>query len=181
MDKKVSELNKSIELFENAKKVIADRKSEIILETESVKNDIKYSVDVGNYLLKNKINGIIPNEEAIRRDIVDKGFSNNIRIPIIGGYNLAIRLYLHVFSYHICIIVYSDKGDIRNKLKKFKNEIKEKIGKLGNFDAGEDEGEIDNVYFVEIDTTKKDDCPYPEVTAKKIIELYDFLKEKIVQ
>lgn len=35
LDKKVNELNKSIELFENAKKLIADKKREIILEMKA--------------------------------------------------------------------------------------------------------------------------------------------------
>ena len=66
LDKKVNELNKSIELFENAKKLIADKKREIILENESVKNNIKYSVDVSNYIKEKGITAIIFNEEQIR-------------------------------------------------------------------------------------------------------------------
>lgn len=179
LDKKVNELNKSIELFENVKKVIADKKGEIILENESVKNDIKYSVDVGNYLKEKGINGTILKEEVIKQSIVDRVFSSAIEIPIIGRHNLKICLFVYVF-YHIDINIYSDKGHIRDEVKKLKTEIEEIIGKLGEFDIGEDQGEPEYVYYVDIDTTKKD-CPKPEETAQKIIDLYNFLKEKITQ
>lgn len=180
LDKKVNELNKSIELFENVKKVIADKKGEIILENESVKNDIKYSVDVGNYLKEKGINGaILKKEEAIKRDIGEGLFSSAIEMPIIGRHNLKICLFVYV-SYHIDINIYSDKVHIRDEVKKLKTEIEEIIGKLGEFDIGEEQGEPEYVYYVDIDTTKKD-CPKPEETAQKIIDLYNFLKEKITQ
>ena len=180
LDKKVNELNKSIELFENVKKVIADKKGEIILENESVKNDIKYSVDVGNYLKEKGINGtILKKEEAIKRDIGEGLFSSAIEMPIIGRHNLKICLFVYV-SYHIDINIYSDKGHIRDEVKKLKTEIEERIGKLGEFDIGEEQGEPEYVYYVDIDTTKKD-CPKPEETAQKIIDLYNLLKEKITQ
>ncbi len=180
LDKKVNELNKSIELFENVKKIIADKKGEIILENESVKNDIKYSVDVGNYLKEKGINGaILKKEEAIKRDIVEGLFSSAIEMPIIGRHNLKICLFVYV-SYHIDINIYSDKGHIRDEVKKLKTEIEERIGKLGEFDIGEEQGEPEYVYYVDIDTTKED-CPNPEETAQKIIDLYNFLKEKITQ
>lgn len=179
LDKKVNELNKSIELFENVKKVIADKKGEIILENESVKNYIKYSVDVGNYLKEKGINGTILKEEVIKQSIVDRVFSSAIEIPIIGRHNLKICLFVYV-SYHIDINIYSDKGHIRDEVKKLKTEIEEIIGKLGEFDIGEEQGEPEYVYYVDIDTTKKD-CPKPEETAQKIIDLYNLLKEKITQ
>lgn len=82
LDKKVNELNKSIELFENAKKLIADKKREIILENESVKNNIKYSVDVSNYIKEKGITAIIFNEEQIRQRISSEADYRNIIIPI---------------------------------------------------------------------------------------------------
>ena len=89
-------------------------------------------------------------------------------------------LLIHVLGYHTCINIYTDKDYIRDKLKKLKNEIENIIGKLGKFYIGEEEGEPDNVYFVEIDTTKKG-YPEAEETAKKMINLYNLLKEKINQ
>ena len=88
---------------------------------------------------------------------------------------------MHVSAYHIDINIYSDKGHIRDKVKKFKTEIEEIIGKLGVFDIGEEQGEPEYVYYVDIDTTKKDCCPEPKETAQKMIDLYNFLKEKINQ
>ena len=178
LENKVKELNKSIEFFENVKKIIADKKSEIILENESVKNNIKYSIDVGNYIKEKGINGFILNEEAIKRDIGTGLFSSVIEIPIIGRHNLKITLFSYGSSFSLNI--YSDKGHIRDKVKKFKTEIEEIIGELGEFDIGEEQGEPEYVYYVDIDTTKKD-YPKPEDTAKKMIELYNFLKEKITQ
>ena len=178
LDKKVSELNKSIELFENAKKVIADRKSEIILENESVKNDIKYSidvgVDVGNYLKEKGIIAQILNEEAIRRDIGNSGFSQNIRIFITPiWHHLYISLDQLVSG--LSITINGTNGNFINKLKEkdIENKIKEILeGYDGEGSGGDDE----SIYWKDINIEKE-----PQDTAKKIIKLYDFLKEKIAQ
>ena len=176
LENRYNESNEYIKLFENTIEAI----KEVMLEDEIIKNDIKYSVDVGNYLKQEGINNIIFNEEAIRSDIGEGPFSVSIEIPMIGRHNLKIMLLIHVLGYHTCINIYTDKDYIRDKLKKLKNEIENIIGKLGEFYIGEEEGEPDNVYFVEIDTTKED-CPEAEVTAQKIIALYNLLKEKITQ
>ena len=175
LDKKVSELNKSIELFENAKKVIADRKSEIILETESVKNDIKYSIDVGNYLKEKRIIAQILNEEAIRRDIGNSGFSQNIRIFITPiWHHLYISLDQLVSG--LSITINGTNGNLINKLKEkdIENKIKEILeGYDGEGSGGDDE----SIYWKDINIEKYK----PQDTAQKIIDLYNFLKEKIAQ
>ena len=174
LDKKVNELNKSIELFENAKKLIADKKGEIILENESVKNGIKYSVDVGNYLKEKRINNIIFNEEAIRRDIKN-GFSLNIRIPITPIWH---HLYISLeqgISW-LSISINGTNGNFINRLKE--EDIKKKIAEILNgYDEEGEGGDNECIYGKNINIEKDK----PEETAKKMIDLYDLLKEKIAQ
>ena len=174
-DKKVNELNKSIELFENAKKLIADKKGEIILENESVKNGIKYSVDVGNYLKQEGINNIIFNEEAIRRDIGEKAFSLNIRIPITPiWHNLYISLEQGVSW--LSITISGTNGSFINKVKE--EDIKKKITEILNgYDEEGEGGDNECIYGKNINIEKDK----PEEIAKKMIDLYDLLKEKIAQ
>ena len=174
LDKKVNELNKSIELFENAKKLIADKKSEIILENESIKNGIKYSVDVGNYLKGKEINNIIFNEEAIRRDIKN-GFSLNIRIPITPiWHNLYISLEQGISW--LSITISGTNGSFINKVKE--EDIKKKITEILNgYDEEGEGGDNECIYGKNINIEKDK----PEETAKKMIDLYDLLKEKIAQ
>ena len=174
-DKKVNELNKSIELFENAKKLIADKKSELILENESVKNGIKYSVDVGNYLKQEGINNIIFNEEAIRRDIGEKAFSLNIRIPITPiWHNLYISLEQGVSW--LSITISGTNGSFINKVKE--EDIKKKITEILNgYDEEGEGGDNECIYGKNINIEKDK----PEETAKKMIDLYSLLKEKIAQ
>ena len=174
-DKKVNELNKSIELFENAKKLIADKKGEIILENESVKNGIKYSVDVGNYLKQEGINNIIFNEEAIRRDIGEKAFSLNIRIPITPiWHNLYISLEQGVSW--LSITISGTNGSFINKVKE--EDIKKKITEILNgYDEEGEGGDNECIYGKNINIEKDK----PEETAKKMIDLYSLLKEKIAQ
>ena len=175
LDKKVNELNKSIELFENAKKLIADKKSELILENESVKNGIKYSVDVGNYLKQEGINNIIFNEEAIRRDIGEKAFSLNIRIPITPiWHNLYISLEQGVSW--LSITISGTNGSFINKVKE--EDIKKKITEILNgYDEEGEGGDNECIYGKNINIEKDK----PEETAKKMIDLYSLLKEKIAQ
>ena len=173
LDKKVNELNKSIELFENAKKLIADKKSEIILENESIKNGIKYSVDVGNYLKGKEINNIIFNEEAIRRDIKN-GFSLNIRIPITPIWH---HLYISLeqgISW-LSISINGTNGNFINRLKE--EDIKKKIAEILNgYDEEGEGGDNECIYGKNINIEKDK----PEETAKKMIDLYKLL-EKINQ
>lgn len=175
LDKKVSELNKSIELFENAKKVIADRKSEIILETESVKNDIKYSIDVGNYLKEKGITAQILNEEAIRRDIGNSGFSQNIRIFITPTWH-HLYISLDQLTSGLSITINGTNGNLINKLKE--KDIENKINEiLEGYDGEGSGGDDESIYWKDINIEKDK----PQDTAKKIIELYNLLKEKIAQ
>lgn len=174
LDKKVNELNKSIELFENAKKLIADKKGEIILENESVKNGIKYSVDVGNYLKQEGINNIIFNEEAIRRDIGEKAFSLNIRIPITPiWHNLYISLEQGVSW--LSITISGTNGSFINKVKE--EDIKKKITEILNgYDEEGGGGDYECIYGKNINIEKDK----AKDTAKKMIDLYKLL-EKINQ
>ncbi|TKZ36269.1 PD-(D/E)XK nuclease family protein [Brachyspira catarrhinii] len=170
LDKKVNELNKSIELFKNAKKLIADKKGEIILETESVKKGIRYSVDVGNYLKQEGINNIIFNEEAIRRDIKN-GFSLNIRIPITPiWHHLYISLEQGVSS--LSITISGTNGNFINKVKE--EDIKKKITEILNGYDEEGEGGDDECIYgknINIENDK------PEDTAQKMIDLYKLLEK----
>ena len=174
LDKKVNELNKSIELFENAKKLIAGKKGEIILETERVKKGIKYSVDVGNYLKQEGINNIIFNEEAIRRDIGEKAFSLNIRIPITPiWHNLYISLEQGVSW--LSITISGTNGSFINKVKE--EDIKKKITEsLNGYDEEGGGGDYECIYGKNINIEKDK----AKDTAKKMIDLYKLL-EKINQ
>ena len=174
LDKKVNELNKSIELFENAKKLIADKKGEIILENESVKNGIKYSVEVGNYWKQEGINNIIFNEEAIRRDIGEKAFSLNIRIPITPiWHNLYISLEQGVSW--LSITISGTNGSFINKVKE--EDIKKKITEILNgYDEEGGGGDYECIYGKNINIEKDK----AKDTAKKMIDLYKLL-EKINQ
>ena len=174
LDKKVNELNKSIELFENAKKLIADKKSEIILENESVKNGIKYSIDVGNHLKQEGINNIIFNEEAIRRDIGEKAFSLNIRIPITPiWHNLYISLEQGISW--LSITISGTNGNFINKVKE--EDIKKKIIEILNgYDEEGEGGDYECIYGKNINIENDK----PEDTAQKMIDLYKLL-EKINQ
>ena len=183
LENKVKELNKSIEFFENVKEVIADKKGEIILENESVKNDIKYSVDVGNYIKEKGINGIILNEEAIKRNIKKNAYSNNIILSITPTWH---HLYIDLDQgvSWLSITINGTNGNLINRVKE--KEIKNKISEILNgYDEEGVGGDNDCIYSkyvnIEKDGAKKD-CPKPEETetAQKMIDLYNFL-EKITQ
>lgn len=174
LNKKVNELNKSIELFENAKKVIADRKSEIILETESVKNDIKYSIYIGNYLKEKGIIAQILNEEQIRNSI-NGGFSQNIRIFITPIWH-HLYISLDQLTSGLSITINGTNGNLINKLKE--KDIENKINEiLEGYDGEGSGGDDESIYWKDINIEKDK----PQDTAQKIIKLYDFLKEKIAQ
>ena len=178
LDKKVNELNKSIELFENAKKLIADKKREIILENESVKNNIKYSVDVSNYIKEKGITAIIFNEEQIRQRISSEADYRNIIIPITSiWYHSYIVLGQDISGLSIWI-----NGTNRNFINKVKEkDIKNKIVEILNgYDEEGEGGDWDCIYYKYIDINKyelKDDIA--KDIADKIIKLYEFLKDNI--
>ena len=178
LDKKVNELNKSIELFENAKKLIADKKREIILENESVKNNIKYSVDVSNYIKEKGITAIIFNEEQIRQRISSEADYRNIIIPITSiWYHNYIVLGQDISGLSIWI-----NGTNRNFINKVKEkDIKNKIVEILNgYDAEGEGGDWDCIYYKYIDINKyelKDDIA--KDIADKIIKLYEFLRDNI--
>ena len=178
LDKKVNELNKSIELFENAKKLIADKKREIILENESVKNNIKYSVDVSNYIKEKGITAIICNEEQIRQRISSEADYRNIIIPITSiWYHNYIVLGQDISGLSIWI-----NGTNRNFINKVKEkDIKNKIVEILNgYDKEGEGGDWDCIYYKYIDINKyelKDDIA--KDIADKIIKLYEFLKDNI--
>ena len=178
LDKKVNELNKSIELFENAKKLIADKKREIILENESVKNNIKYSVDVSNYIKEKGITAIICNEEQIRQRISSEADYRNIIIPMTSiWYHNYIVLGQDISGLSIWI-----NGTNRNFINKVKEkDIKNKIVEILNgYDAEGEGGDWDCIYYKYIDINKyelKDDIA--KDIAYKIIKLYEFLKDNI--
>ena len=178
LDKKVNELNKSIELFENAKKLIADKKREIILENESVKNNIKYSVDVSNYIKEKGITAIICNEEQIRQRISSEADYRNIIIPITSiWYHNYIVLGQDISGLSIWI-----NGTNRNFINKVKEkDIKNKIVEILNgYDEEGEGGDWDCIYYKYIDINKyelKDDIA--KDIADKIIKLYEFLKDNI--
>ena len=175
LDKKVNELNKSIELFENVKKVIADKKGEIILENESVKNDIKYSVDVGNYLKEKGINGTILKEEHIINSIKN-GYSKNIILSITPTWHHLYIMLEQGVSW-LSISIYGTNGNFINKMKKEEDIIKKIEEILNGYDEEGEGGDYDCIYckYINIEKDK------PEETAQKIIDLYNFLKEKITQ
>lgn len=178
LDKKVNELNKSIELFENAKKLIADKKREIILENESVRNNIKYSVDVSNYIKEKGITAIICNEEQIRQRISSEADYRNIIIPITSiWYHNYIVLGQDISGLSIWI-----NGTNRNFINKVKEkDIKNKIVEILNgYDEEGEGGDWDCIYYKYIDINKyelKDDIA--KDIADKIIKLYEFLKNNI--
>ena len=175
LDKKVNELNKSIELFENVKKVIADKKGEIILENESVKNDIKYSVDVGNYLKEKGINGTILKEEHIINSIKN-GYSKNIILSITPTWHHLYIMLEQGVSW-LSISIYGTNGNFINKMKKEEDIIKKIEEILNGYDEEGEGGDYDCIYckYINIEKDKA------EETAQKIIDLYNFLKEKITQ
>lgn len=175
LDKKVNELNKSIELFENVKKVIADKKGEIILENESVKNDIKYSIDVGNYLKEKGINGTILKEEYIINSIKN-GYSKNIILSITPTWHHLYIMLEQGVSW-LSISIYGTNGNFINKMKKEEDIMKKIEEILNGYDEEGEGGDYDCIYckYINIEKDK------PEETAQKIIDLYDFLKEKITQ
>ena len=174
LENKSKELNEYIKLFENTIETIKNKKKDILLEDEIIRNDIKYSIDIGNYLKGKEINNIIFNEEAIRRDIKN-GFSLNIRIPITPiWHNLYISLEQGISW--LSITISGTNGSFINKVKE--EDIKKKITEILNgYDEEGEGGDNECIYGKNINIEKDK----PEEIAKKMIDLYDLLKEKIAQ
>ena len=173
LENKSKELNEYIKLFENTIETIKNKKKDILLEDEIIRNDIKYSIDIGNYLKGKEINNIIFNEEAIRRDIKN-GFSLNIRIPITPiWHNLYISLEQGVSW--LSITISGTNGSFINKVKE--EDIKKKITEILNgYDEEGGGGDYECIYGKNINIEKDK----AKDTAKKMIDLYKLL-EKINQ
>ena len=174
LENKSNELNEYIKLFENTIETIKNKKKDILLEDEIIRNDIKYSIDIGNYLKQKGINNIIFNEEAIRSDIGAKAFSMNIRIPITPiWHNLYISLEQGISW--LSITISGTNGSFINKVKE--EDIKKKITEILNGYDEEGEGGNDECIYGKNINIEKDK---PEDTAQKMIDLYKLL-EKINQ
>ncbi len=171
-------LNKFYELLENTQKVILDKKVELISD------DINYSLKVSEFIKSVQSNNGVDymkgacfysREEIIRSVFNYHGYSRNIDIPI-ENTNCGIYLEQHI-NYNLCISVYSINNDIINKLRE--ESIKTEIGKILDKDSDKYEEDSDKGYiysrYIDIEKDK------PEETAQKIIDLYNFLKEKITQ
>ena len=172
-------LNKFYELLENAQKVILDKRVEL------VSNDINYSLKVSEFIKSVQSNNggdymkgaIFHNKEIIENMFYNGNYSSqNIFIPIVEGFGLSIVLD-QIIDYHLCISVYSINNDIINKLRE--EPIKTEIGKILDKDSDKYEEDADKYYiysrFVDIEKDK------PEEIGRKIIDLYNLLKEKITQ
>lgn len=185
--KKIEELNKSIKFFEDVNEAIKEKKSDIILSIESVKEGIKYSLDVANYLKNKGVNiwskkdgniwssgGI--NEEQLRKNMSNECYSYFF-IPIIDKWKL--QVYLDQRISDLGVGIFSDNVNIIKKLsdEAIKNEI-EKI--LENCKYVEEDGYSYTQYIC----ITEEVYPTAEETANKMIALYDLLnklKDKIIQ
>ena len=172
-------LNKFYELLENAQRVIIDKKFELI------SGNIKYSSKVSEFIKKvqsdkgeDYMKGtILYNEEGIKGQF-NGIWSRNILISIIGYLDLCITLEqnIYIVDYHLFINIIAN-NNIANKLREepIKTEIGKILGKDSNkYKEDEDRGYIYTLY-IDIEKDK------PEEIGQKIIDLYNFLKEKITQ
>ena len=172
-------LNKFYELLENAQKVILDKRVEL------VSDDINYSLKVSEFIKSVQTNkgrdymkgAIFHNKEIIENMFYNGNYSSqNIFIPIVEGFGLSIVLD-QIIDYHLCISVYSINNDIINKLRE--EPIKNEIGNILNKGSDKYEEDADKYYiysrFVDIEKDK------PEEIGRKIIDLYNLLKEKIAK
>ena len=172
-------LNKFYELLENAQRVIIDKKFELI------SGNIKYSSKVSEFIKKVQFDkgedymkgAILYNEEGIKGQF-NGIWSRNILISIIGYLDLCITLEqnIYIVDYHLFINIIAN-NNIANKLREepIKTEIGKILGKDSNkYKEDEDRGYIYTLY-IDIEKDK------PEEIGQKIIDLYNFLKEKITQ
>ena len=160
-------LDECIRLFENATKVIQSKKLDIISNNEKVIKEAEYSERVSGY-----INGIPGTVKTKKENIIyniQLGKSHNIQIVVRGG--LSIRLEQNLFdNMKILIWLYPLNNNIIASLEKIEDKIK---NVFNNFQRGKGS----YIYFsnLDIENNKAED------TAKKIIKLYDVLKENIPQ
>ena len=172
-------LNKFYELLENAQRVIIDKKFELI------SGNIKYSSKVSEFIKKVQSDkgedymkgAILYNEEGIKGQF-NGIWSRNILISIIGYLDLCITLEqnIYIVDYHLFINIIAN-NNIANKLREepIKTEIGKMLGKDSNkYKEDEYRGYIYTLY-IDIEKDK------PEEIGQKIIDLYNFLKEKITQ
>ena len=172
-------LNKFYELLENAQRVIIDKKVAL------VSDDINYSLKVSEFIKSVQSDkgedymkgALLYNEEGIKGQF-NGIWSRNILISIIGYLDLCITLEqnIYIVDYHLFINIIAN-NNIANKLREepIKTEIGKILGKDSNkYKEDEDRGYIYTLY-IDIEKDK------PEETAQKIIDLYNFLKEKITQ
>ena len=172
-------LNKFYELLENAQRVIIDKKFELI------SGNIKYSSKVSEFIKKVQFDkgedymkgALLYNEEGIKGQF-NGIWSRNILISIIGYLDLCITLEqnIYIVDYHLFINIIAN-NNIANKLREepIKTEIGKILGKDSNkYKEDEDRGYIYTLY-IDIEKDK------PEEIGQKIIDLYNFLKEKITQ
>lgn len=172
-------LNKFYELLENAQRVIIDKKFELI------SGNIKYSSKVSEFIKKVQSDkgedymkgALLYNEEGIKGQF-NGIWSRNILISIIGYLDLCITLEqnIYIVDYHLFINIIAN-NNIANKLREepIKTEIGKILGKDSNkYKEDEDRGYIYTLY-IDIEKDK------PEEIGQKIIDLYNFLKEKITQ
>lgn len=158
-------LDECIRLFENATKVIQSKKVDIISNNEKVIKEAEYSERVGAH-----INGI-PGTVKIK-DIkynIQFGKSHNMQIVVRSG--LSVRLEQNLFD-NMKILIWLNP--LNNNIIKSLEEIEDKIKNVfDNFQRGKD----NYIYFSNLDIDKYK----AEDTAKKIIELYNILRDNIPQ
>ena len=174
---KFVKLNKFFELLENAKQVILYKKVEL------VSDDINYSLKVSEFIKSVKSNkdedymkgASFYSREEINTSVLNRqGYSRNINIPI-ENTNCGICLEQHVI-YPLCVSVYYN-NNIANKLRE--EPIKTEIGKI--LDKDSDIVEYHDRYWYYYPLYIGTEKYKPEEIGQKIIDLYDFLKEKLAQ
>ena len=160
-------LDECIRLFENATKVIQSKKVDIISNNEKVIKEAEYSERVGAH-----INGIPGTVKIKKEDIkynIQFGKSHNMQIVVRSG--LSVRLEQNLFD-NMKILIWLNP--LNNNIIKSLEEIEDKIKNVfDNFQRGKD----NYIYFSNLDIDKYK----AEDTAKKIIELYNILRDNIPQ
>ena len=160
-------LDECIRLFENATKVIQSKKVDIISNNEKVIKEAEYSERVGS-----RINGIPGTVKTKKENMIYNiqfGKSHNMQIVVRSG--LSVRLEQNLFD-NMKILIWLNP--LNNNIIKSLEEIEDKIKNVfDNFQRGKD----NYIYFSNLDIDKYK----AEDTAKKIIELYNILRDNIHQ
>lgn len=194
LDKKVNELNKFYDLLENSKKIILNKRFEL------VSDDIKYSLEVSEFIKNIKSNqdgnymkdATFCDEKFIRNyfcNYIENNHLQNIIIPIKNfGRGLCITLEQRIdfisWYFPLLIGIYSNNKILKDKLleKHLKeieyilvyNENKELVDN-DNKDKYIKSPDDEYICCLYIDT-KKDEA---KDIAYKIIKLYEFLRDNI--